>query len=41
MNNLSKLQKYEEVAVVRERIKTLDYITQEKYQLKSFYRIQI
>ncbi|MFZ3301410.1 MAG: GIY-YIG nuclease family protein [Microgenomates group bacterium] len=36
MNKLSKLQKYEEAKVVRDRIKTLDYITQEKISVEQF-----
>lgn len=36
MNNLSKVQKYEEAALVRERIKALDYITQEKTDVSRF-----
>lgn len=36
MNNLSKDQKYEEAAVIRERIKTLDYITQKRIDTNEF-----
>lgn len=36
MKNLSKEQKYEEAALVRERIKALDYITQEKTDVSRF-----
>lgn len=36
MNNFSKLQKYEEAKLVRDRIKILDYITQEKTDIAMF-----
>lgn len=36
MDKLSKLQKYEEAKIVRDRIKTLDYITQEKISVEQF-----
>jgi len=36
MNNFSKQQKYEEAAIIRERIKTLDYITQERIDTQEF-----
>jgi len=36
MNRLSKLQKYEEAKIVRDQIKTLDYITQEKISVEKF-----
>ncbi len=36
MNNLSKQQKYEEAKVIRDRIKMLDYITQEKIETEKF-----
>lgn len=36
MNLLSKEQKYEEAAVIRERIKTLDYITQERIDTQEY-----
>lgn len=36
MNELSKKQNYEQAMVVRERIKTLDYITQERIDTQEF-----
>ncbi len=36
MNNFSKLQKFEEAKLVRDRIKILDYITQEKTDIAMF-----
>jgi excinuclease ABC subunit C len=36
MNELSKKQEYEQAMVVRERIKTLDYITQERIDTHEF-----
>jgi excinuclease ABC subunit C len=36
MNELSKKQNYEQATVVRERIKTLDYITQERIDTHEF-----
>lgn len=36
MSNLSKQQKYEEAKIVRDRIKILDYITQEKNSAEQF-----
>lgn len=36
MNNFSKFQKYEEAKLVRDRIKILDYITQEKTDIAMF-----
>lgn len=36
MNNFSKLQKYEEAKLIRDRIKILDYITQEKTDIAMF-----
>lgn len=36
MNNFSKLQKYEEAKLIRDRIKILDYITQEKTDIARF-----
>lgn len=36
MNNFSKLQKYEEAKLIRDRIKVLDYITQDKTDISMF-----
>lgn len=36
MNKLSRLEKYERAKIVRDRIKTLDYITQEKISVEKF-----
>lgn len=36
MNQLAKEQKYEEAKVIRDKIKTLDYITQEKISVEQF-----
>lgn len=36
MNNFSKTQDYEEASVIREKIKTLDYITQERIDTQEF-----
>ncbi|MDP3917744.1 MAG: GIY-YIG nuclease family protein, partial [Candidatus Woesebacteria bacterium] len=36
MKNLSKLEKYEEAKIIREKIKALDYITQKKIDTQKF-----
>ncbi len=36
MNTLSKEQRYEEAAIIREKIRALDYITQEKIDTQEF-----
>ncbi len=38
MNTLSKNLKYEDAAIIREKIKTLDYITQEKIDTREFLK---